>query len=130
MIKENELRIGNYINSPYGGASEITEIGYEECGYYIRPRGSHSGYYIDSHCSPIPLTDRWLIKLGFNYDTCTRWFGIDTEDSYFHLRKKRGGYVFIFCLDGVYREKIFKSVHELQNFFYALYGEELTIKQD
>jgi hypothetical protein len=128
MIQAAELRIGNYINSPYG-VSEVAEMGDSEGGYYARFKDKHSGYYLDPTCSPIHLTDKWLIKLGFTYDTCTNWFGIDTADSYFHVRKERRGYVFIFGLDGIFREKIFKSVHELQNFFYALYGEELKIKQ-
>ncbi len=68
--------------------------------------------------TPIPLTEEWLVKFGFGVEV----FVNGTEFS---------------VVDGIaslnYREmevmKI-KYVHQLQNLYFALSGEELTIKEE
>ncbi|WP_131828098.1 hypothetical protein [Elizabethkingia anophelis] len=72
--------------------------------------------------TPIHLTEEWLVKLGF-----------EKSDSLSNCTKTTNGYKFDFAggevlyLDSV-RLKHIKYVHQLQNLYFALTGEELTIK--
>lgn len=112
-MKANELRIGNIllIGDEIESVRSI-ELGRIE-GYYI-----NGEYGIALNIEPIPLTEDWLIKFGFTGD--------DSECSY------RG--VSIINIDGVFElfnhdfPVSIKSVHQLQNLYFAMTGEELTIK--
>jgi hypothetical protein len=82
--------------------------------------------FCESKIKPIPLTEEWLIKLGFQYDTITYYqqdyTGIliaDGDDDEFDL------------FFGSIKNRIFvgiKYVHQLQNLYFALTDKELTIK--
>jgi hypothetical protein len=77
---------------------------------------------------PIPLTEEWLLKFGFEIDD-SEWFKDDDEIVYqktykdYSICVSNKGVVY----NGVYSQKI-KHVHSLQNLYFALTGEELTIK--
>jgi len=116
-MKANKLRIGNWLNGPEGNAQvtgiqnrEVVEIG--EMGHVMED------------VSPIPLTEDWLIKFGFVREgMLTMRLGEFTcyceED-----------YIDNFCLGDIELfDVIPKYVHQLQNLYFALTGEELTIKQ-
>ena len=79
---------------------------------------------------PIPLTEEWLVKFGFEKD--------ENEQYY------KGGYVidvtadkksFMFSIvinaNGLFAAAlgVYYHVHQLQNLYFALTGEELTIKE-
>ncbi len=78
---------------------------------------------------PIPLTEEWLLKFGFEksdntpfYDYFVLEFGIGLcydvySDSYFLAYQKNH-----------YTKTNIKYVHQLQNLYFALTNEELTIK--
>ena len=64
---------------------------------------------------PIPLTEEWLLKFGFR----------ESNKYLFKYKlglKKRGDNYF-------YDNISIKHVHQLQNLYFALTGEELTLKQ-
>ena len=70
---------------------------------------------------PIPLTEEWLLKFGFEITkasvTHNHTFSIDN----FKVNNLlRGGQFW-------YREVELKYVHQLQNLYYALTGEELKV---
>jgi hypothetical protein len=72
---------------------------------------------------PIPLTEEWLIKFGFE------------KLDLFYSHKKYG-YKVAKNMDGFYIwsnafsfNPPLKYVHQLQNLYFALTGEELTIKE-
>jgi len=68
---------------------------------------------------PIPLTEEWLLRFGFAFEDMVYWFeGFDI----LHLKEE-----FEF-LNHDYPIKI-KHVHQLQNLFFSLTNEELTLKQ-
>jgi hypothetical protein len=77
---------------------------------------------------PIPLTEEWLVKFGFEEDGfIAEYFDVDTY--------KKNGFAFYYSPIGDslasfgLAEIIFpKYVHQLQNLYFALTGEELTIK--
>lgn len=77
---------------------------------------------------PIPLTDKWLTKLGVE----TVFTNSDGGDHYYKL----GGGDFLFSCEygNTYRLLDidllvnFEFVHQLQNLYFVLMGEELTVK--
>jgi hypothetical protein len=86
----------------------------------------------DPDYKPIPLTEEWLTKFGFNskYKSVhVHWnlsgFGLeqasDVDDDGNSIPQKQ-----VFYYEFVYE---IKFVHQLQNLYFALRGEELTIKE-
>ena len=75
----------------------------------------------DNKFIPIPLTEEWLLKFGFEYDGY-EWF--DFKDIGISFKNKRitqnkGDY---------YNQFIFVDyVHQLQNLYFALTNQELII---
>ena len=76
------------------------------------------------HFEPIPLTEEWLLKFGFEsydgeYKYASRWLNIE---------KSENGYVKL--ADDYFIDSFeFKHVHQLQNLYFALTNEELILKQ-
>jgi len=128
-MKAKELRIGNYI------LHEPTIDDWEEIIVTL-PSLLQVDISPESYCG-IPLTEEWLLKFGFEKDTyasTNRWilynhdegevlFEISGSDSY--------GWVRIFTTtNGIEdTDTHFKYVHQLQNLYFALTGEELTLKE-
>lgn len=86
--------------------------------------------YMDviSQYEPIPLTEEWLIKLGFEKLT-------DSNDGFKNTTYTyTKGISFIVYFDGIRLSTNFwmgnekHYVHQLQNLFYVLSGEELKLK--
>ncbi len=122
-MKANELRIGNYVQNE-GRVIMVTHLANED--YW-------SGD--DGDVEPIPLTPEWLERFGFECkesSSCKLWhIGINdvTHDYLFDLTwliKPELINVpdFPFYKNG--RHTIY-SVHQLQNLYFALTGEELKI---
>jgi hypothetical protein len=111
MLSATELRIGNYV---YDTLGKVNQIDLEAITYIIKEPLNQ--------VQPIPLTEEWLLKFGF-------YKNIDTE-----LFEKDGFQIdlsVIKCLFYLpefgdwYKE--LEYVHQLQNLFYCLCGEELTL---
>jgi hypothetical protein len=127
-MKATELRIGNWV--------ELIGFGNKKCDALLITEQDQSNKSGHKYLNPIPLTEEWLIKLGFiSYDSV---FGIeykiamDVEPSYILGKRNReltaspdGEKYFI---DGNYLIRI-KYVHQLQNLYFALTGEELETKE-
>lgn len=88
----------------------------------------------DADFREIELTEEWLLKFGFNNDYKDGYIGIDICNSDFVLTKpfKMGEWQDCFCFQfetgNVHKFREIKYVHQLQNLYFALTGEELTIK--
>ena len=88
----------------------------------------------DDVFTPIPLTEEWLLKFGFNKEYQKGYIGIDVCNSDFVLTEplKMGewqtNYTFQFETGSVPKFKEIKYVHQLQNIYFALTGEELILK--
>jgi len=116
-MNANELRIGNLIWDCE--QKEIDKItGIEECRVSID--GSLFPYTPIDSIVGIELTEEWLLKLGFN--------NLDIDISYckddFSCIEANSGYLFWHKGHSLL---IIKYVHQLQNLYFALTGEELTI---
>lgn len=112
-LKASELRIGNYVYSPLD-KKDVQVDGYD----IFMMENNH---FREKEFEPIELTEEWLIKMGFQKTKLEYW----DQNIY---RKD------MFILDESFRMMDiditvnFKTVHHLQNAFFALTGEELTIK--
>ena len=112
-MKANELRIGNWYDHN-GIPKQATPNTIEEVWESER-----------SWCKPIPLTEEWLLKFGFekekeNYSWYFKGKVIINVFNDVAYKLNTGG-----CT----RYEPFKHVHQLQNLYFALTGEELTIKK-
>ena len=117
-MKAQELRIGNFVYlSDKGKVWEILD-----------------GHEIDEcddnpFSQPIPITEEWLSKFGFEKEPCphneTMYYWIP---NIFSLEKSiEHDSSIVFSHD--WGEVEIKYVHELQNLYWVLFGEELTIKE-
>lgn len=140
-MKANELRIGNYVNVLREDQSPFKIDGFEllnesDCKvfkdngtYNCPPFGEikmHPLTWNLKDLQPIPLTEEWLLRFGFE--------------------KSRLGYFTVFCGNNVMSVCCFDDfsrvqivtqtvstinhVHQLQNLYFALTGEELTLKTE
>lgn len=134
-MNAKELRIGNLID--FEGQIETV--------YQIRNSGvdffrgtTRTGVIFQSYVweaiNVIPLTEEWLLKFGFKLFSTGSYCKslITDEDAYLALDLK---YNYGFCWLNIkygLTENTTKihcnSVHQLQNLYFALTGEELTIK--
>lgn len=139
-----ELRIGNYVNLFDDGSFEsVLRIDGENNRVMI-----HGEDYTDtwniSNTDPIPLTEEWLLKFGFEKwtwcDDCAfipLFFGDSLYCRYYndqwHIKRMKVGR----DKEGVFGKTqgkyilpkgVIKHVHQLQNLYFSLTGKELTIK--
>lgn len=130
-MKANELRIGNWVNyylDPPISENQLVEIDISEL------RNISKGW---KNYNPIPLTEEWLKKFGLlqqgsheNNGFCYRNYG--KCDRFDITHEWRGTNSFIFSYDVGYGEIEFnvQHVHQLQNIYFALTGEELKLTEN
>lgn len=109
MINANELRIGNY------GLSGGQELMITAQGIVYLQNG-------EMEFNPIPLTKEWLLKFGFDKKFNK---GKITVIPNGRLNYENGRTYFN---SWTIMEKQPEYVHQLQNLYFALTGEELTVK--
>lgn len=124
MINPRELRIGNLVQI-IGSETDYNEF---------------DGDFYDDQINPIPLTEEWVIKLGFKKQeyhldwmempyrhSVIKAFGLNTNWAH----GKMIGYNV--CVKGIGWTNVqfnkLEFVHQLQNLYFALTGEELTIQK-
>lgn len=134
-----EYRIGNLIFDedcePYH--FEIEEIrkyvGHELWAYY------RNGSIKTKDPTPIPLTEEWLLKMGFKkepmeYSKNIDLFGggkkLSFSGDYLYLVDSEKKNTIPTDVITVWNKDVMKQfyVHQLQNLYFSLTGEELTIK--
>lgn len=130
MIRPEELRIGNFVACTFGIRKVKGIIQDKEKSVTVTFEDSLPD---DSQlCSGIPLTPEWFLKFGF-IKNGRDWDGpeIETERyiSCFTIREGYHSGTFEFFGSEWTHGKPFEFVHQLQNIFFDLAHEELTIKE-
>lgn len=150
MINKRELRINSKVRHTNNhGTFDFDVFEILDAGINVIYEYTGGLWFIKyEELTPIELTEEWLLKLGFtqttdNGEVKSYQLYIKEENWFFQYdiiqrRNKEywSGIVFKLYADGGYDdsgeldlvEKI-KYVHQLQNIFFALTGEELTIKE-
>lgn len=111
-----ELRIGNYIQY-FGNVVQVEGIVNESNGFGLQLNGGDFASINSNSLEPIPLTEEWLVKFGF--DSCKS----PNKDIQVGIVENEMSFVW----RGFVLKKI-QHVHQLQNLYFALTGEELTLK--
>jgi len=137
-MKANELRIGNLIT--FKGKVRIVD-GVSLCGSHLMPRvplvNLHYMYQEKellniNKLEPIPLTEEWLLKLRSRESLPVNYKNIYIMLDRFLLTYQASygfWYVYDFsCEEMLYITKV-EFVHEWQNVYFALNGEELTLTE-
>lgn len=130
-MKAEELRVGNLVSNAFNPPQEILVV--KQITGYGEMKGVHVSKINEDFVWSlpelgiigIPLTKFWLLKFGF----IPKEYGYVNQ---IYVRKPDNRVNdFYFEFDGfdIGKEVELKYVHQLQNLYHALTGEELTIKQ-
>ena len=129
-MEKTELRIGNFVllDNPMHRPSESGEIhkvvGISEKSAHIMRINDNlmEDYYGQFYkfIKPIPLTEDWLLNFGF----------VKKEIGYSKLTEMEQCFLISFgkhtSVNGIKFNNEIKYVHQLQNIYFSLTGEELT----
>ena len=141
-MKASDLRIGNYVYNLNGDLREIAGVSFDDV--YLKS----DKYRIDLgvnwyNVKPIPLTEEWLEKFGATVKHAYKGYTKEIDSSEYRLgdyqitwnkyvkgqperysvwHMEPNGKDFNSCIASVL------YVHQLQNLYFALTGEELKIK--
>ena len=131
-----ELRLGNWVNTIVSDKpSIVTFIKSQKVkdGYYQSIELDEEEIYIPQHICGIPLTADILERAGFNRDS-EGWYLSADNKLYDPLElngvgsySQRNTTIFAFKHGSSILKRGVKYVHQLQNLYHALTGEELTI---
>lgn len=143
MIDPNELRIGNWYRLE-GGKDYVLSLDnwmdiLESYRNYEYLKGTNIEWM-----SGVPITNEWLERLGFKYNTVKGIASFDDDSDpdgtthYWEIRHRSEGYIStITCVRWGDTGDIFfsnhnlrvniHSVHQLQNLYFSLTGQELTV---
>jgi hypothetical protein len=120
-MKSNELRIGNWITWKSTGKIEMVEkvdvYGLHVCVNDVNIEDA----------LPIPLTEEWLIRFGFENNSIP----LNTPEKTLNISAVVNGDHFLFLDDvfgSFYDLNCIRHVHQVQNLYFALTGEELETK--
>lgn len=122
MLKHNDLRIGNWIETKHG-VQQVTQVEESRVLTRLPPCTFSMINFHYEEVNPILLSEEWLTRLGFERDnrrySPTKFLYQKYPITFY------GGDKYI-KLNGNYEYNIL-YVHQLQNLFHVLTGEELTI---
>lgn len=121
-MQANELRIGNYVFDDLGMISKVQEITDKGILTVGTIRHTHL-------TEPIPLTEQWLIDFGFEENELfLKRHKYDMTRLYYNPNE------LLIRMRVVSRDSItinfehIKHVHQLQNLYFCLTGNELSIQ--
>lgn len=153
MIRAQELRIGNKFKSIFGNTETVLSIidntdkgkikvcadcsddvphykseNHREAYSHLILCYENGNQYKPCEISGEPLTEEWLLNMGFEKDANSHWEGSflspEFSGSRIRLLKNKDGFVHLTS----YKQIELPCVHSLQNLFYVLSGgTELTI---
>ena len=124
-MKAREVRLGNLVMD----GKDIEQVNARMIDMLVK---------IEADFEPIPLNEEWLIKFGFSQmtDTSPANYRMHKSKMFFYIRygtfTTDGGQTDLIGYNGLFIAnkfvRVIRYVHELQNLYFALTGEELTLK--
>lgn len=120
MIKANEIRVGNWLNDPRQYNPKFFPK--TDNGYF---KATARDIQYAEEFEPIPLTEEILLKCGFEYveevfSYCCKFHNIYISTI--------GEFIFApFCTNDSDCLVKIKYLHQLQNLYFALTGQELEV---
>ena len=138
-MKAEELRIGNYINWEQtthivSGLPNLNFVrSYWVKDDIVKDQEEYQGFIEEA--KPIPLDEDWLLKFGFEFqeDESPRGMKLYVNNDWsFCILEEFGTFSYAETQGEDYEYfdvKCLRTVHQLQNLYYALTGEELTINE-
>jgi hypothetical protein len=140
-MKAQELRIRNLLQSKDGKVHYVSNLSLDIDDEYNEliggtSLGETSNEVLQEerelYWRAIPLTEEWLLKFGFAPYALQGWFQ-NTISEHLSIHINRSMQVCLYAGeyidgDGALLESI-QYVHQLQNLYFALTGEELTIEE-
>lgn len=139
MIKANELRVGNLLDNGYG-IVQVTSISLDIDDEYkptigVCKYGEHRNEIIVNEAAfgievkPIPLSVELMAKLGFSWNAKDKRYYIQIGNTlYLEYDTDFDFYIAPESWAGSCPWNMVKQVHQLQNLYFALTGEELILK--
>ena len=123
-MKASELRIGNLLQDRNGRLCKVEQVSkqLQECNIYAIKYSTTSLPF-----EPIHLTEEWLLKLGCKmYELFSSKYYLVTDGNITLVSNKNG--IISMEIEGqLLPLKHTQYVHQLQNLYFTLTGEELTI---
>jgi len=132
-MKMNELRVGNFYINDLGDVAQVLEI---EGGGVVGDTTEYGKFTDENLIKPVKLTEEWLFKFGFkkssdslhycesSYHILDDGFNVLFTIEYWNSEKWRNHWYQKYNLKP--QTNKLKYVHQLQNLYFALTGEELT----
>jgi hypothetical protein len=120
-MKAKDLRIGNLVMD--NAKVKIVTSGMISNWDIIKK--DYGGY------KPIPLTEEWLVRFGFEYIDYYNNYRIIAGDYYNSVQLRDGEWLYNGDISDAscYGIREIKYVHTLQNLYHALNDEELTLNE-
>lgn len=128
-MKAPELRVGNWFYSTAKGRNEQ----FEKHHFCSHNDSSVESYYIEECAEPIPLTEEWLERFGFEIECLAANDCRAVKGDFYITLDHDGSTVIGYPTSiGMRNKWMFvqdiEYVHQLQNLYFALSGEELELK--
>ena len=133
MINQNELRIGNLVMGKHLSVRNTIEV-YKIAkvnwngSIMVENRISRFEEDMEDDITPIPLTEELLLKCGF----------VKRDDGVYELNVGRSYLPILQLINGRFNINLYENsgielpytptVHQLQNLYFALTGQELNIE--
>ena len=121
-MKATELRIGNWVEIQ-GLQSKVILVDVEECICENEYCEDFENNKITQNLQPIPLTEEWLDKFGSDSVGCIK---LPTGSTLQITMNKYGCVIWNGNLSEFVELGDCKHVHQLQNLYFVLTGEELN----
>lgn len=123
----NELRLNNLIQDAKGRVCTVVNL----CGINDEIAiSAHAKYSAITTLpyQPIPLTEEWLLRLGFKKDERGR-FVKEEFFCYLVCGASSGWKTWVNLCKDDFTLALVGQVHQLQNLYFAMTSQELTIKE-
>jgi hypothetical protein len=125
-MNTNELMIGNLCQDKISGALlKVTGTHENDISFYVIDRNLfplQPGWQAE----PIPLTEEWLLRFGFEKNDNNQFILMEGSVDILFNKDLNG-----WTCDGInFSINMTEHVHQLQNLYFALTGEELKLKED